>query len=86
MKIKHKFIKRDIAGETFLVPVGETAMKYRGLLALNEVGSFIWDKLPQADTDKEIVDFVLDEYDVSLGEAENDVSAFLGKLKDMGII
>lgn len=86
MKIKLEFVKREIAGETFLVPIGETVKQYSGLFALNEVGAFIWDKLPEAETDEEIVDMILEEYDVSRGDAAADTAEFLGKLRKMGII
>ncbi len=35
MKINYTFVKRDIAGETFLVPVGEAASVFEGIISLN---------------------------------------------------
>ena len=86
MKLKLEFVKRVIAGETFLVPIGEGAKKHSGLFALNEVGSFIWDKLPEAQTESEIVDAILGEYEVSRDEAAADTAEFLDKLRKMEII
>ncbi len=86
MKIKLEFVKRTIADETFLVPIGETVKKYSGLFALNEVGAFIWDKLEDAETDADVVDAVLSEYDVDRDTAEADTAEFLGKLREMNII
>ena len=45
MKANPEFISRDIAGETVLVPVGTAAKRCGGLIACNEVGSFIWHRL-----------------------------------------
>lgn len=41
MEIKKELIKRDIAGDTVLVPVGKTVMENNGLFILNELGAFI---------------------------------------------
>ena len=86
MKIKYEFVKRTIAGETFLVPVGEAVKHYSGLFALSEVGAFIWDKLEDAGTDADVVEAVLSEYEVDRETAEADTAEFLGKLREMNII
>ena len=77
MEIKKQLIQRQIAGETILVPVGKTVYESKGLFVLNELGSFIWDILPQAQTKEEIVEAVLNEYDVDRSTAEQDTEKFL---------
>ena len=42
MIIKKELIKREIAGDTILVPVGKTVFDANGLFVLNEIGAFIW--------------------------------------------
>ena len=86
MKIKKELIKREIAGETILVPVGKTVFDSNGLFALNEVGGFLWDLLPQAKTEEALLEAVLAEYDVSAQEAAKDIAEFLNKLRQMEII
>ena len=86
MKIRYEFVKREIAGETFLVPIGEAAKEYSGLFALNELGAFIWERLPDAENEQAVVDAVLEEYDVSPEQTAEDVSEFFTKLRDMKII
>ena len=86
MKIKKELIKRDIAGDTILVPVGKTVYDSNGLFVLNEVAAFIWDVLADCETQEEIVAEILEEYDVSKEEAESDTAEFLDKLRDMQII
>lgn len=49
MKIKKELIKREIAGDCILVPVGKSTLESNGLFALNELGAFIWDILPGAE-------------------------------------
>ena len=86
MKIKLDFVKREIVGENFLVPVGSAAKKYSGLIAMNEIAAFIWDNLPAAENDEAVVNAVLENYDVEREVAEKDVSEFLDKLREMEII
>lgn len=86
MKIKKELVKRDIAGDTILVPVGKTVYDSNGLFILNELGAFLWDRLEAAETEKELLDAILAEYDVTEDVAQKDLSAFLDKLRELGII
>ena len=86
MIIKKELIKREIAGDTILVPVGKTVLESNGLFMLNELGAFIWDLLPNVNAEEEICNAVLEKYDVPAECARKDVSEFLSKLRDMGII
>ena len=86
MEIKKELIKRNIAGDTVLVPVGKTVYDANGLFILNEVGAFLWDVLPQAESEEALVDRLLEEYDVDRQTAQKDVAAFVAKLRDMHIL
>ncbi len=86
MQIKKELIKREIAGDTILVPVGKTVYDSNGLFALNELGAFLWDKLPEADTQEDLLNAVLAEYEVTPEEAAADIADFLRKLEELGII
>ena len=86
MKLKKELIKREIAGETILVPVGKTVYDSNGLFVLNELGNFIWHLLPNVQTEEEICKAILAEYEVSMEEAAADVAEFLSKLREMEMI
>ncbi|MBE6924905.1 MAG: PqqD family protein [Ruminococcaceae bacterium] len=86
MKIKKELIKRSIAGDSFLVPVGKTIYDSNGLFLLTEVGAFIWDLLPNVEDEAQILSAVLAEYDVDEATARADIAAFLAKLHDMEIL
>lgn len=86
MIIKKELIKREIAGETVLVPVGKSVYDANGLFVMNELAAFIWDLLPNVDTEVEVCRAVLAEYDVSEETAAQDVAEFLDKLRQMGIL
>ena len=86
MKIKKEFVKRDIAGDTILVPVGKTVYDSNGLFVLNELGAFIWDRLAEAETEQDLLRDVLDTYEVTEDVARQDICEFLDKLRAMGIL
>lgn len=86
MIIKKELIKREIVGDTILVPVGKTVYDSNGLFVLNELGSFIWNILPEVESAEEICEAILAEYEVSAEEAAKDTAEFLAKLKEMDII
>ena len=86
MIIKKELIKRQIAGETILVPLGKTLYDSHGLFALNELGAFIWDLLPNVQTQEEICQAILKEYEVSEEDAKKDVAEFLNKLRQLDVI
>lgn len=86
MKIKKELIKRQVAGDTILVPVGQAVYDSNGLFVLNEVGAFIWDLLPEAGTAEDLCRAVLGEYDVTEETAMADVQEFLEMLRKLDII
>ena len=86
MVIRKEVIKRQIAGDTILVPVGQAVYDSNGLYALNELGAFIWDMLPDVDSAEEICKRVTAEYEVSRDEAMADIEEFLEVLKQLEII
>ena len=86
MKILKELLKREVGGEVFLVPLGKTVYDSNGLFALTEVGSFIWDLLPEAETEEEILVKILAEYEVDEATAKADLTEFLNKLRNMEIL
>lgn len=86
MNIKKRLLKRKIAGDAFLVPVGKEVYDSNGLFFLNEVGEFIWDHLENANGSEDILKALLEEYNVEESVARQDVEAFMEKLRDMDII
>lgn len=80
MKIKGEFILREIAGDTILVPVGQTALQFNGMITLEPVGSLIWKDIEAGKTQKEILAHILDTFEVDPKTAETDLDEFLHQL------
>lgn len=86
MIIKKELLKREVAGESFLIPMGKTVYDYNGMFILTELASFIWDLLPQAQNEEEILQAILDEYDVEEAVARADLQNFMDRLRSMDVI
>ena len=86
MTIQKELVKREIAGDTILVPVGQTVYETNGLFILNELGSFLWDRLTGAGDEEALLQAVLAEYEVSREVALADIREFLDNLRKQGII
>lgn len=72
---------RLIDGAAFVV-----AIDHQSLLELNEVGTFIWEKLAEPRGVESLTRDVLVEFDVGADAARRDVEAFLGQLLERGAV
>ena len=86
MRIDKEFILREIAGDYIIIPAGKTVLDFNGLITVNEVGVSLWNMLQNEVTFEELVQGILDEYDVEESVAREDVQEFLAALIDVGII
>lgn len=86
MKIRKQLVKRTIAGDVILVPVGDASLELKGLLTLNETGERMWDLLPQCETEEALVRQMLEEYEVDEATLRADVGAFLDSLRQLDIL
>ena len=86
MKIEKDFVLREIAGDNIIIPTGKMVSKFNGLITVNELGVFLWKLLQEDVTFEELVQNVLEEYDVEESIARNDIQRFLEKLQEGGIL
>ena len=86
MKIKKQFIVRSIMGDNILVPCGDTAMDFNGLITLNDTALDIWRLLPEAEDEHVLVASLLDIYEVDEQTLRQDVNGFLSELRGADII
>lgn len=84
MHISKKFVLREIAGERVIIPVGNTAQDFNGLLHVNESGEFIWKQLQNDISEEDLLKAILDEFEVDHDTAERDMRAFLSVLQSQG--
>ncbi len=86
MKIKDNFILRKISDAFVVVPIGDAVVDFSGLINLNETGAFLFKKLQDGAEEKDLVNALLNEYDVDENTAKEDVKKFIDKLKDADLV
>ena len=86
MKLEKEFVLRKIAGDYVIIPVGKTVIEFNGLITVNEVGVSIWNMLQNEVTFDQIVQGILNEYEVEESVAREDIREFLDQLIDGGIL
>ena len=86
MKRKPGFIVRKISGQNVAVAIGEASKTFHGMIKLNDSGLIIWNALAKDVTEADIVDAILEQYEVDPEQAAADVHSFVEVLKDAGIV
>ena len=86
MKIKKGYLLREVDGTAIVVAVGAAAREFNGMITLNSVGAFLWREIDKGATEESLVDALLNEYEVEKDVAAKDVSAFVNKLREAGIL
>lgn len=80
------FVLREIVGESFLIPVGEISAKFNGMITLNGMSAFLWKNLENAITEEELVNAILEAYEVEEAQAKEDLKEFLKRMKSFEMI
>lgn len=86
MKIKEGFIIREVAGSFIVVAVGSAVKEFNGIINLNETGAFLWKILENGATKEELLEKLLEEYDVDEKTARADIDAFIKKLQEAELV
>ena len=80
MKIKNGYMLREIGGESIVVPVGSRTVDLRGIIKLNDTAAFLWKKLEKVCNRQELIDALLQEFEVDEHTASHDVDKFIENL------
>lgn len=80
MKRSSDLLLRNIGGQNVLVPLGAKISELNGIIILNEMGRFIWEYLAENRSVDELVDAILNHFDVQPTRARSDVQVFVAKV------
>ena len=86
MKRNKDFILRKIAGESIIVPTGEATKKFNGLFSPNQTATFVWEHIEEVADTEEMIQLVLEHFDVNEETARTDIEGLIGELKLMGFV
>jgi hypothetical protein len=86
MKQNPNYLLRNVAGSTVLVPVGEATKDFPGMITMNPTSTYLWEQLTEQKTEADLVQALLDRYEVTEAQAQKDVSEFVKTLTLIGAI
>ena len=86
MKRSANFLLREVADTQVLVPLGDAAISFPGMVTLNATGAYIWELLEQEQTLQTLADALAQHYAVDPEKALADATAFVEKLIPIGAI
>lgn len=79
------FEMRELGGEFVAIKKGEQQADPSRVVFLNERCIFLWSKLENGCSLKEMTAMLMEKFDIDDEEAEADVGEFIGKLKHAGM-
>ena len=86
MKLKYEFLTRAIGSVYAMVPMGDGALQFSGMMTTNSVGAFLMENLSREITQPELVELLLGEYDVDVETAERDTENFLNIIRKLDLL
>jgi len=86
MKIKKGFMLRKIGEQNVVVAVGEASRSFNGIIRLNDSGRYLWEKLQGGISEQELLQAMLNDFDIDESTARSDIAAFVAKLKEAGLL
>ena len=86
MRIKGSFVMRDIAGDIVIVPIGDSALSYNGMITTTKTGAELWKALEKGCDRDSLIQILLERFDVDYETASADTDKFLADLVLLGLI
>ena len=86
MKLKNGVIMEK-AGDGFIaVATGDASKSFNGFIRNNKTADFIFRQLTEEKTEKQLVEAILERYDVDEATATKDVAAIVEKIRKAGLL
>ena len=86
MKMREGLVLRRIADLDVVIPIGNNIADFNGIISLNETAAFLWKRLTLKEELPQIVDALIEEYDVNPEIARKDIELFIEQLTQANIV
>ena len=87
MKLLPNLTLREIAGEKMLVITGASGTDLTKVVMLNSTSEFLWNSLQEKDFQNEDAqELLIQKYNITIGQAKNDVAAWIKSMINAGLI
>jgi hypothetical protein len=85
-KRNENFVFRKIGDEMILVPIKDNVGDMGYIYNFNELAAFVWENLDGKDRLLDMKNSIVEEFEVSAQQAEEDLCEFVDDLKEIGAI
>ena len=88
MKIKNGLELQNVCGEHIIIPAGEENMDFSQIISLNPTAAYLWENVAKRDnfTVEDMVQLLLDEYEVEESVALEDSKLIAERWAEMGLL
>lgn len=88
MKIKNGLELQDVCGEHIIIPAGEENMDFSQIISLNPTAAYLWENVAKKEnfTVEDMVQLLLDEYEVEERVALEDCKLIAERWAEMGLL
>ena len=87
MRLKEHFSIRNLGGEYMMVSNSGSGMDYTRVVTLHHTAAFLVESVIQKDlTEEDVIDLLVEKYDVARDVAAKDVQALVGTLLKEGLV
>ena len=86
MKIQENFLLREVAGTPVVMPVGDAAERFNGMIKLNDTATYLWRQMTENTTEEALLDAMMRDYEIDRDTALSDIRNFVNTLRAAGIL
>ena len=86
MKLNETYLIREFNGTIYAVTVESKDSGEKKPIVLNKTARILWETLSEDVTYEDLVNALLDEYDISKEQAEKDTKNFLDTVRKAGLL
>lgn len=79
-------VAREIGDEVILVPIKKQSGDLENIYTLNPISAFIWQQIDGQKSVQDILNAIVDVYDVSGSQAEADLNDCIEQMRSIGAI
>ena len=88
MKVKNGLQLQQVCDEYIIIPAGEENMDFSQIISLNPTAAYLWENIAEREefTIDEMVQLLLDEYEVEEDIAREDCKLIAERWAEMGLL
>ena len=86
MKLKYDFAVREIVGDYVMIPLGEGALKFSGMISTSETGATLVGALNNHVSRQELLQLLLEQFEIDEATASAGLDEFLMQLRKLDLL